>query len=257
MERNLLCRTYFQTNDTGFAPNPCHGFLTLANCMKRIRKTTPTLLKDNDEVWIAGFCGIELSKKVCKGQMDNVQKLIYLAKVTKHVDYETYWNAPEYQCKKPLSEEAFEKKYHPKSIKEIKEQIEKNVIDITDLSYQEICGDNIWSGIDENTDMTTIKKSGCGGEKKIPTKPVKNLDIWNHNGLWGNDKRGENVLICNEFYYFGADNALDIPQIKIALHPKYRHKDIYNQTLIKELIEFVRNNKQHLKELKNNGVYEG
>ena len=256
MEKNLLCRTYFQTHDTGFAPNPCHGFLTLANCMKKIRKSTPTLIKSNNEVWIAGFCGIGLSQKVCKGQKDNVQKLIYLAKVTKYVDYKTYWNAPEFQCKKPLSEEAFEKKYHPKSIKEIKEKLGKNFIDITDLSYQEICGDNIWTGIDENTEMTTIKKSGCGGGKKIQTKPVKNLDIWNHNGGWEYDKKGENVLICDEFYYFGADNALDIPQIKNSLHPKHRHKDIHDQTLIKELIEFVRNNKQHLKDLKNNGVYE-
>lgn len=253
------------TNDTGFAPNPCHGFLTLANCMKRIRKSTPhKIINEKKEVWLAGFCGNDLSRKVCKKRNDNVWKLIYLARVTNHITYKEYWNLPEYQCKKPLTMEELKKKYTNKHFDEnkIKKSLNDNNIDITDIQYQDICGDNIWSGNNTKSTTNILHIKGCGskGEKNVEiSNNKKSLDIWNHTGREEDDMKGENVLICKEFYYFGADNALDVPQeIKDALHPNKRHKDINDQTLIKTLIDHVKNNKGKLKNLTNNGIaYEG
>lgn len=94
MNIRLFC--YKQTHDTGFAPNPFHGMLTLANCKPQIRKTK----KVGD--WIAGFTSSMLNK-------DSVgnEKLIYLMKVTEKVDYVEYWNNPKFACKKPTN--TFEK----------------------------------------------------------------------------------------------------------------------------------------------------
>ena len=78
------------TNDTGFAPNPFHGFLTLANCKQGIRRTK------NENDWIAGFTSKKLNGfKVEEG------KLIYLMKVSKKIPYYEYWTNPEYDVKKP------------------------------------------------------------------------------------------------------------------------------------------------------------
>jgi hypothetical protein len=82
--------SYKMTDDTGFAPNPFYGLLTLANCKPDIRKT-----KDKDD-WIAGFTSKELNG-------DNVgeEKLIFLMKVTDKITYEKYWSDPLYKCKRP------------------------------------------------------------------------------------------------------------------------------------------------------------
>ncbi len=79
------------THDTGFAPNPFYGFLTLANCKPRIRETK----KIGD--WIAGFTSKELN-----GDPVGEERLVYLMKVTNIISYEKYWNDPIYNEKKPI-----------------------------------------------------------------------------------------------------------------------------------------------------------
>lgn len=82
--------SYKMTHDTGFAPNPFHGILTLANCKPCIRKCK----KDGD--WIAGFSSKELN-----GDKTGKERLIYLMKVTDKISYNEYWNNPLYKLKKP------------------------------------------------------------------------------------------------------------------------------------------------------------
>ncbi len=89
--------SYKLANDSGFAPNPFHGFMTLANCKPQIRKSK----KVGD--WIAGFTSKQLDKDTAIGK----EKLIYLMLVTDKIDYDEYWNNPKYSCKKPSTE--FEK----------------------------------------------------------------------------------------------------------------------------------------------------
>jgi hypothetical protein len=92
--------SYKMTHDTGFAPNPFHGFLTLANCKPCIRKCK------NKSDWIAGFSSSQLNN-------DKVgeERLVYLMKVTNKITYDEYWNNNEYECKKPKleSKHIFEK----------------------------------------------------------------------------------------------------------------------------------------------------
>jgi len=85
--------SYKMINDSGFAPNPFHGLMTLANCKPYMRKSK----KIGD--WIAGFT----SKRLCGDIVDD-ERLIYLMKVTNKVDYYEYWNNPIYYSKKPKLE---------------------------------------------------------------------------------------------------------------------------------------------------------
>ena len=82
--------SYKMTHDTGFAPNPFHGVLTLANCKPLIRKYK----KVGD--WIAGFT----SKKLGEYNIGE-ERLIYLMKVTDKITYYDYWNDPLFKMKRP------------------------------------------------------------------------------------------------------------------------------------------------------------
>ncbi len=72
--------SYKMTHDTGFAPNPFHGILTLANCKPCIRKYK----KVGD--WIAGFT----SKKL-NGDNTGEERLVYLMKVEEKITYDKYF----------------------------------------------------------------------------------------------------------------------------------------------------------------------
>lgn len=82
--------SYKLAHDSGFAPNPFHGFMTLANCKPQIRKSK----KVGD--WVAGFT----SKQLNKDSAGN-ERLVYLMRVTDKIDYSEYWNNSKYSCKKP------------------------------------------------------------------------------------------------------------------------------------------------------------
>lgn len=82
--------SYKMTNDSGFAPNPFHGFLTLATCKPYIRLNT----KEDD--YVAGFT----SKSLC-GHEVGQERLIFLMKVTEKLTIEQYYNDSRFQCKIP------------------------------------------------------------------------------------------------------------------------------------------------------------
>ena len=84
--------SYKMTHDNGFAPNPFHGILTLANCKPFMRKSK----KIGD--WIAGFT----SKKLNKDEPGK-ERLIYLMKVTEIETYYDYWTKSRYKSKIPKS----------------------------------------------------------------------------------------------------------------------------------------------------------
>jgi len=86
--------TYKLTHDTGFAPCPFHGYLTLANCKPLIRK------HKNIGDWIAGFTSKKLK---IRGIGDEVgsERLIYLMQVTEKLTYAEYWNDERFKNKIP------------------------------------------------------------------------------------------------------------------------------------------------------------
>ena len=88
--------TYKMTHDTGFAPNPFHGVLTLATCKPGMRRTK----KIGD--WIAGFSSEALASS--KGVTVDCEALIYLGRVSKRLTIAEYYE--QYKNKIPPSIEA-------------------------------------------------------------------------------------------------------------------------------------------------------
>ena len=85
------------THDSGFAPNPFFGYLTLATCMTEIRRT-----KKVGE-WVAGFTSKALVKK-CKelGFTIPYQGLIYLMEIGEILPLDAYFHDPRFQAKKAI-----------------------------------------------------------------------------------------------------------------------------------------------------------
>ena len=83
--------SYKMKNDSGFAPNPFWGTLTLANCKPRIRE------KKRDGDWIAGFTSQTLYSKDRVSQ----ERLIYLAQICRKISFADYYRDPDFACKKP------------------------------------------------------------------------------------------------------------------------------------------------------------
>ena len=168
----LYC--YKMTHDTGFAPNPYHDVLTLATCKPTIRRCA------KKDFWISGWASNVVQGKK-KKYTDKAQKLIYLAKVSNVLSYKEYW-------------EKFPQKQQPtktKSGKECFKSCGNTIVSKNDDIY--FCGDNIYEPKDNET---------------FGFKQHKNTHHNEQNKE--HDLSGKNVLICNEFYYFGIENALEI-----------------------------------------------
>lgn len=81
--------SYKMSHDVGFAPNPFHGFMSLATCKPCIRKTKKT------GHYIAGFT----SKMLCN-ELPGNERMVYIMKVTGIVSFEEYWNKPDFESKR-------------------------------------------------------------------------------------------------------------------------------------------------------------
>lgn len=182
-KETLYC--YTMTHDTGFAPNPYHGVLTLATCKPMVRKYA------QKGYWISGWTGNAVYNK--QGEIDKkgAGRLIYLAQVSKVISFKEYWeNYPQ-------------KKQPTKSIEGGKECFKScgNVL-ITKSDDISFCGDNIYEPCNNGFE-----------QHKNPHHDKQNIE---------RDLSGENVLICEEFYYFGVENAKDIKGItRIPRWKKY------------------------------------
>lgn len=88
---------YKMTNDTGFAPNPFHGNLTLATCKPSIRRAR----QQGD--WIAGFVSRQLVRNAAAaGVKIQYMGLIYLAEITeKPLPLGEYFQDSRFAGKKP------------------------------------------------------------------------------------------------------------------------------------------------------------
>ena len=82
--------SYKMTNDSGFAPNPFFGFLTIATCKPRIRNSK----RKGD--WIAGFT----SKSLCNDEVGQ-ERLVFLMQVTDKIPTSEYFAHPDFQQKIP------------------------------------------------------------------------------------------------------------------------------------------------------------
>ena len=78
--------SYVVLYDVGFAPNPFHGFCSLACCKPRIRKK-------------ADIGDLIVGTTSTKGGVD--PKLLYIMKVTDSTDFSNYWSNTKFIDKKP------------------------------------------------------------------------------------------------------------------------------------------------------------
>ena len=175
-KKYLYC--YKMTHDTGFAPNPYHGFLTLATCKPTIRRCA------KKDYWISGWTAVSVEGKNGKRMVfRDKQKLIYLAKVSEVLLIEDYW-----------------RKYPQKRPNEIcngvpinRKQCGKNGKVVRSTVYND-CGDNIYEP-----------------SSKSPLGFIQHENSGEHGDAEKeHDLSGKNVLVCKEFYYFGIENAIEI-----------------------------------------------
>lgn len=78
---------YVVDRDFGFAPNPFHGFCTLATCKPGIRSTAQV----GD--WIIGVGG---------GRLKATGKCVFAMKVSRKITFNEYWADPAFNDKKPV-----------------------------------------------------------------------------------------------------------------------------------------------------------
>lgn len=79
--------SYVVVRDFGFAPNPFHGFCTLATCKPEIRKSATV----GD--WIVGT-GSKTARRA--------GKLVYAMQVAETLSFDEYWRAPRFASKRPV-----------------------------------------------------------------------------------------------------------------------------------------------------------
>jgi hypothetical protein len=78
------------THDTGFAPNPFGGIISLATCKPKIRECKTV----GD--WIAGFTSKQLD-----GSSIGNEKLVYLMQTTDKILFKEYWQNKKFIKRKP------------------------------------------------------------------------------------------------------------------------------------------------------------
>ena len=175
MKNNLYC--YKITWDTESAPNPHEGVLTLAICKPTIRRCSQ--IGD----WISGWTAKAVHGKGGQVYSFDEQKLIYLAKITKKLTFEEYWNQYPQKRPKELYKNGEERK---KSCGSSTTNIAKN--------YNS--GDNIYKPL-------TSHPLNCNEYEQVANN--------NHgDGDKEHDLKGKYVLICEEFYYYGVGHAKDV-----------------------------------------------
>jgi hypothetical protein len=78
---------YVVVRDFGFAPNPFHGYCTLATCKPVIRKTAEV------EDWVIGMGGSRLKA---------TGRCVFAMRVTEKHTFTEYWSSPEFLDKRPV-----------------------------------------------------------------------------------------------------------------------------------------------------------
>jgi hypothetical protein len=87
MKGAMTLFTYIVTHDSGFAPNPYHGYCTLATCKPKIR------IRAKTGDWVAGAGSVRTVGH---------DRLVYAMKVAEVIPIERYAADPRFKSKKPI-----------------------------------------------------------------------------------------------------------------------------------------------------------
>jgi len=208
--------SYKLTHDSGFAPNPFWGALTLATCKPGIRRTK----KEGD--WIAGFT----SKELCGDEVGH-ERLIYLMKVTSKIPINRYFEDTIFKdkipCGIPDGRAAAETNRVPQS-KTTCSPVRPTDNDVETPCVHQI-GDNIYKF-----------------EQGVFIRQIRNAR--HHLKHQKRDLSGEYVLVSKKFYYFGG-RPVEIPdnvRPKIPALQTYYGVQTHDRERAKAFIAFVRDN---------------
>lgn len=135
---------YKLTHDSGFAPNPFHGHLTLATCKPTIRRCR----RIGD--WIAGFASAALVRSAAgNGVSLKPGSLVYLMEITEApIPLEDYFEDQRFVAKKP---------------------------DLRNTRPEDRCGDNIYYRLNDGFGQLENENHGPGDDLKRDTIGVNAL----------------------------------------------------------------------------------
>lgn len=241
--------SYKMTNDSGFAPNPFYGHMTLATCKPEIRKNNNV----TTGVCIAGFTSRDLYDRIDKSFTE--PRMVFLMKVTEKISFKSYWNDPRFQCKKP-----------PKIVIGVNAHIINNqtpAILIADNEQEVIkyLGDNIYQPVTNGDNLYFIHHDNISHPCKYRTRneiiqfgsckwqpcnkqffeiidsnvPLENYNKYRRHidqdgcitfidlihsvnsqeSVAQHDLKGLNVLISNHYFYFGNKPIDVVDKFKI------------------------------------------
>ncbi len=179
---------YIVDHDMGFAPNPFFGVCTLACCKPKIRKK-------------AQLGDIVVGYGSKKG--GNRGQIVYWMEVARITDFQSYWEDPAFQIKRPRFGTSLT------------------------LTY----GDNIYHKCP--TSGVWIQ------EKSFHSDPNSLLGLGN---LRRDTKRTQNVLVGHEFAYWGGSGPIPPARFKLLMKDRVRevHK-IEDRQLADDFINWLTN----------------
>ncbi len=183
--------SYVIPRDFGFAPNPFGQYCTLATCKPLIRKMA------NVGDWVLGTSSIAGKRK---------PKLVYAMKVTEKTNFNSYYNDPRFQRKKP----------------------------VINGSHKKMYGDNIY----HYTEIVDDIKQWVQDDSHHSYEEGKT----NYYNLKRDTSTSDAVLISNYFFYLGVD-GIDIPEdIQSRFCKKGPSHRIVDETIAKVVLEYIEHN---------------
>ncbi len=212
---------YRMTHDSGFAPNPFWGYLTLSACTPN-HSDQAKGLKIGD--WIIGVEAKSLAEqRRKKGLNPNVeQSLIYVAKIDEILNLNEYFQDKRFEKKK------FRKSY------DYKEGRGDNIYYIEDGKWKWLRGHN-----HEPNDLCNLPDEEVFFKVEDLENLLKNEEVKRKYGEILKDLKGNRVYISKDFLYFGDKGVEFDKRFLECLHPnqgiKYCPKNLIN--LLKEYID--------------------
>lgn len=180
VDSDTTLHTYVVLHDSGFAPNPSHGYCTLATCKPNIRKSADV----GD--WVVGTGSLTKN--------DPEERLIYAMRVDEVLTYDEYFSDERFEAKKPLSGDDYE---------ENGDNIYYTSSSISGQKHREEDG------------TTYYRTETPNGDELIFTDQSEFVQVRNPNHSYDsieNDTRHDPnrnaVLVSSHFWYFGEKLVL-------------------------------------------------
>ena len=212
---------YRMTHDSGFAPNPFWGYLTLSACTPNHRRA-----KLNRGDWIIGVEAQSLAeyRKRVGLNSDVEQSLIYVAKIDEILDLNEYFK-----------DKRFENKKFKKS-SDYRERRGDNIYYVEDGKWKWLRGHD-----HEPDELCKLPDEEVFFKTEDLENFLKNEEAKRKYGVILQDLKGNRVYISKEFLYFGDKGVEFDKRLLDCVPPKQGIKMNHPESRIKEINEYIEN----------------